>query len=77
MEDINHSEFNNTIITLRVKGVLSSGKPSDINFKDILKAFYDKSAYFVMKNTSQLHSEEFEEIKIKTNSPEKVEEELI
>src|SRR3989344_920788 len=53
-----------TIITIRLKGQLISGSISEINFKEILQKLYDQGAYFVMKNTTKLQSEEFEEIKI-------------
>ena len=36
-KEIRDKEFNNTIITLRIKGTLHSGKPTDINFKDMFK----------------------------------------
>src|SRR3989344_5850821 len=51
-EKIRKHEFNDTIVTIRLSGTLSSGKPSDINFKEIYDLLYGKSAYFVMKNTS-------------------------
>jgi DNA repair exonuclease SbcCD nuclease subunit len=70
-------EFNNTIITLRIKGILESGKPSNINFKEIFDMLYEKSAFFVMKNTSKLTTSEFEEIKMQTTSVEDVEAKLI
>jgi DNA repair exonuclease SbcCD nuclease subunit len=76
-EKIKGQEFNNTIITLRIKGTLESGKPSDINFKEIFDILYEKSAFFVMKNTSKLTTSEFEEIKMQTTSVEDVEEKLI
>ena len=60
-----------------MKGTLDNGKVSDINFKEIFKQLYSQGAYFVMKNTSQLSSEEFEEIKISNSNPENVEEEII
>lgn len=77
IQAIKELELNNTIITLRVEGVLDSGKPSDINFKDIFSALYDKSAYFVMKNTAKLTTKEFEEIKVQPSSVEEVENKLI
>ena len=77
MGQIKDKEFNNTIVTIRVKGVLESGKPSDINFKDIFEKLYEKSAYFVMKNTNALIAKEFEEIKIDARDVEEVEERII
>lgn len=70
---IKNKEFNNTIILLRLKGVLSSGKPSDINFKEIYEILYNKAAYFVMKNTNELTTKEFEEVKIDVKSVEDIE----
>ncbi|MBW2974946.1 DNA repair exonuclease [Candidatus Woesearchaeota archaeon] len=64
IEQIKGREFNDTIITIRVSGILESGKPSDISFKDIFTKLYEKSAYFVMKNSNSLFSREFEELKI-------------
>lgn len=74
---VEDKEFNNTIVTIRVEGILESGKPSDINFNDIFERLYEKSAYFVMKNTNALVSREFEEIKIDAKDVEDVEERLI
>jgi DNA repair protein SbcD/Mre11 len=76
-DKIKDKEFNNTLITIRVEGVLESGKPSDINFKDLFALLYEKSAYFVMKNTAALTSKEFEEIKVDASSREEAEEKLI
>lgn len=74
---IKDNELNNTIVTLRVEGILSSGKPSDINFKEIFDKIYNKSAYLVMKNTNKLLGKEFEEIKVKEDSVEAIETSLI
>ncbi len=72
-----NKEINNTLITIKLKGTLDSGKVSDINFKEIFQQLYNQGAYFIMKKTSQLQSKEFEEIKISQANPENVEEELI
>ena len=74
---IEGKEFNNTIITLRIEGTLLSGKPTDVNFKEIFEKLYNKSAYFVMKNTTKLTTKEFEEIKVESGSVEDVESKLI
>jgi len=73
----NNKNLNNTLITIKLKGTLENGRASDINFKNIFQQLYSKNAYFVMKNTSQLQSKEFEEIKISQANPENVEEQLI
>jgi len=77
LDEIQDNEFNNTIVTIRVSGVLESGKVSDIRFKDIYEKLYEKSAYFVMKNTNSLVAKEFEEIKIDASCVEDVEEKII
>ena len=76
-DEIKDKEFINTIVLIRLYGSLSSGKPTDINFKNIFERLYDKAAYFVMKNTNALTTKEFEEIKIDMKSVEDVEEKLI
>ena len=75
--EIKDKEFNNTLVMIRLFGSLSSGKPYDIDFKDIFTQLYDKSAYFVMKNTNALTSKEFEEIKIDVSSAEDAEDAII
>lgn len=75
--EIKEKTFNDTIILIRLMGVLKSGKPSDIDLNEIVKELYDKSAIFVMKNTNKLESKEFEEVKVQESSVEKVEDKLI
>ena len=74
---IKDKEFINTIFLIRLHGSLASGKPYDIDCKDIFQKLYDKSAYFVMKNTNALTTKEFEEIKIDTKSTEDAEAAII
>ena len=76
-EKIKNKEYNNTIILIRFQGILESGKPSDIDFKEIFNALYDKSAYFVMKSSHAVQSKEFEEIKTDARNVEDVESFLI
>ncbi|MBD3249890.1 hypothetical protein GF336_07625 [Candidatus Woesearchaeota archaeon] len=76
-QSIENIEFNNTVVTIRLEGILESGKPSDIDFKEIFDILYNKSAYFVMKNTAGLKTKEFEEINISTASSEDTENKLI
>ena len=69
--------ISNSLITLRIQGTLATGKVSDINFKGLFQELYAQGAYFIMKNTAQLTSSEFEEIKMAEISPEEVEEYII
>ena len=66
-----------TLVTIRLTGTLSQGRITDINFKEIFHFLYEQGAYWVMKNTSSLSSQEFEEIKIAETNPELVEEKVI
>jgi exonuclease SbcD len=77
LDDIKRKEFIDTIVTIRLYGKLKTGRPSDINFRDIFRALYDKSAYFVMKNTYHLTSPEFEEVKVDSSSVEDIEDKMI
>jgi len=76
-EMIKNYEFTDNIVTLRLFGCLKSGKCSDIDFKTVIDRIYSKGAYFVMKNTYNLSSTEFEEIKVKQLSIEDIESSLI
>lgn len=57
---VDSSEIKDKIVTLRVEGIMSAGKSSEINFKDIDKKIFDKEAYCVLRNTSKLLTKEFE-----------------
>ncbi len=70
-------EFVDTIVTLRIEGVLGSGKPSDVDFKVILSALYSRGAYFVMKNTFALKSKEYGEVAVSVPKGEDVEEKVL
>lgn len=73
----NQQNLQETIITLRLKGELARGRVADLNFKDIFDQLYAQGAYFIMKNTAELSSQEFSEIKIAITNPESMEEEII
>jgi len=77
LDEIKDKEFNNTVVLIRFHGVLESGKPSDIDFKEIFTALYNKSAYFVMKSSHAVTSKEFEEIKTDARNVDDVESFLI
>src|SRR3989344_4554041 len=52
-----HPEDN--IITLRIEGTLKEGKPSDIDFRNINK--HCEKAYALLKNTTKLVTQEYEQ----------------
>jgi len=76
-EKIGDREFFDTIVLIRIFGKLSSGKTSDVDFKEIINLLYEKGAFFVMKNTSQFFSKDFEETRVQALQPEEIEEKII
>lgn len=76
-EKIKNKEFNNTVVLIRLSGVLENGKPSDIDFKEIFNELYNRSAYFVMKSLHALASKEFEEIKTDAKNVDDIESFLV
>ena len=77
LTNFKNKELNNTIVLIRLHGILASGKPSDIDFKEIFNFLYDKSAYFVMKSSHAVSSKEFEEIKTDARNVEDIESFLV
>jgi len=65
------------IVTMRLSGRLGTGKPSDIDFRQAYDKLYEQGAYIVLKNTTALSSEEFEEVKITEDSVQDIEDSLI
>ena len=76
-EQINSLKIQDSLITLRLWGKLEKGRVADIDFKSIFEELYRRGAYFVMKNTSQLEPEGFEEISLISTNTENVEEQVI
>lgn len=74
---IDAEHVDNAIVTIRVHGCLTQGKPSDIHWNDLFRSLYARNAYFVMKNTHALTAQELEKIAIKQASVEEVEEALL
>ncbi|MFC1753576.1 exonuclease SbcCD subunit D [Thermoproteota archaeon] len=77
VDAIKTKEFINTIVMIRVKGLLASGKASDINFKEIFNLLTQRSAYFIMKSTSMVKSKEFQEMNVDADSVEDTEDAVI
>lgn len=71
------TDVQDMIVTLRLHGHLSSGKASEIGVGEIADKFYENGAYFVMKNTSALTTKDFEEVKVKEDSIEKIENQIV
>jgi len=58
----NIKDVKDKILLIRIEGILNSGKPSEINFNEILN---ELDAYVVLKNTVKLKSREFEAMETK------------
>lgn len=65
-------DIKDKLVTIRVKGKLA-GKITDIDFKDI----FTDDAYFIMKNTTQIQTENIEDIKVRSDSVEEIEDKVI
>ncbi len=65
------------IIAIRLSGCLSAGRPSDIDWDFVLAHAYKFGAYFVMRNTSALHSNELETVHISESDSVDIEDSLI
>lgn len=55
-EELEKTDCKDKILLLRIGGVLSSGKPQEVNYKEIFQEAQDKGAYIVLKNTYKLTS---------------------
>jgi hypothetical protein len=76
-KQIETSDMKNKIVLLRVEGILASGSPSDINFRELVSLLMEKGATLVKKKTTKLSTKEYEEIKITATSREDLEDRLI
>jgi len=75
LDKISKREVEDKIVTLRIKGTISKGKISDINFNEIMKKL--ENSYVALKNTNKLQTKEVEEINIDFENTEEVETKVI
>jgi len=73
----NQGKLEGRIIVLKVRGELSSGKTSDVNFQEVRKYLKEASALHVSINYHGLVSREYTEIRVKGGSVEEIEENLL
>lgn len=66
-----------SVVLVRVSGILSEGKPSDIAFHRIADEARERGARALRKNTAALSSREYQEIMIKADSIEELEHSVI
>ncbi len=78
LSEISNLDINNKIFLLKVKGCLSSGKTSDIDWKKISEKVLEKKAYILLKSASGLTTEEMKlDIKTEKTNIDEIENEFI
>jgi hypothetical protein len=78
ISELSNRNIEDKIILLRIEGELVKGKNSDIKFSKIEDYVNSKNAYFLLKNTHDLKTKEFDsEILTSENSSENIEQEAI
>lgn len=65
------------IILIRIYGNMTNGKISDLELNRMIDELYKKGAYFVMKNTSKLLTQEFSEVQEDRATPDDIEDKII
>ncbi len=70
------NEFNNSIALIKIKGALSTGKQSDVNIQPARDTIYSKGAVNVFINRNALVSKEFDEMKIRPDDRDEIEERI-
>lgn len=76
-EKINNGQVDCRIIILKVKGELSSGKTSDINFQEIRSILKESGALHIGINYHGLGSREFTPVRVKGDTIEEIEDSLL
>jgi exonuclease SbcD len=77
LSEVKKANVKNAIVTIRVAGCLSKGKPADVVWNDIFHELYHNGAYHVMRNTVALASKELEQIIIPHGSEGDMEDALL
>ena len=76
MQELEKRNLKDKIVLLRLSGELDNQKPSDIKLEKIENFCFEHGAYFVLKNTHDLKTKDFE-INIDIKNKENLEEETI
>ncbi len=76
LAEIDKHDLKDRIVLLKLRGKITQGKTSDINFQKIQEKLKEKGAYVMLKSTSQLKTEEAE-IEVETENIDKIEDSII
>jgi DNA repair exonuclease SbcCD nuclease subunit len=74
---INNLEIKNKILLIKISGIISHGKISDINFQKINELIKNKEPYYSMKNTINLKNQSFETQELKEELNDSIEKQII
>lgn len=76
ISELEKKDLDDKIVLLRIRGVLETGKNSDIKFSQIEETVKRKNAYFLLRNTHELKTKEAE-LELEIKETENIEEETI
>ncbi len=76
ISELEKKDLEDKIVLLRIRGILETGKNSDIKFSQIEEIVKKKNAYFLLRNTHELKSKETE-LELEIKETENIEEETI
>ncbi|MBI4451043.1 exonuclease SbcCD subunit D [Candidatus Woesearchaeota archaeon] len=74
---LRNAAVQNSIVVLRLAGILSQGKLADIPLSAIVDGIHAQGAYCVLRNTTALQSPETAHVAVKTGTVEDVEQEVV
>lgn len=76
ISELEKKDLDDKIVLLRIRGILETGKNSDIKFSQIEETTKRKNAYFLLRNTHELKTKETE-LEFKIEETENIEDETI
>jgi len=76
LKELEKQNLKDKIILLKLKGKIKQGKTSDIKFSEIMDRAKEKNAFVLLKNTSQLKTEELE-MEIEVSDIDKIEDSIV
>lgn len=76
ISELEKKDLDDKIVLLRLRGILETGKNSDIKFSQIEETAKRKNAYFLLRNTHELKTKEAE-LEFEIEETENIEEETI
>ncbi|MFH1400707.1 MAG: exonuclease SbcCD subunit D [Nanoarchaeota archaeon] len=74
---ITSSDVEDAIVLVRISGRITGGRTTDVDLRLATERAYERGAYFVLKNSSRLSSEEMDDIHVGHQTAEHIEETLL